>query len=119
MKTAISVPDDIFNRAEALAKRQGRSRSEVYSTAVREYVARHSPDDVTERAATLIGIAESLLAKAGGEWPADEREQYEGTLATLSAGLSAADLDRARASGAAMSLDDGTAFGIAVDQEPG
>ena len=71
-----------------------------------------------ERAATLIGIAESLLAKAGGEWPPDEREQYEGTLAAVSAGLSAADLDRARASGAAMSLDEGAAFAIAVDQGP-
>jgi non-specific serine/threonine protein kinase len=71
-----------------------------------------------ERAATLIGIAESLLAKAGGDWPPDEREQYEGTLAAVSAGLSAADVDRARASGAAMSLDEGAAFAIAVDQEP-
>ena len=33
-----------------------------------------------ERAAELLAIAESLLARAGGEWPADEREQYEGTL---------------------------------------
>lgn len=48
MKTAISVPDDVFNRAEQLARRQGRSRSELYSAAVREYVARHAPDDVTE-----------------------------------------------------------------------
>ena len=38
------------------------------------------------RAATLIGIAESLLERAGGEWPADEREQYEGALAIVSAG---------------------------------
>lgn len=48
MKTAISVPDDVFERAEALAKRERRSRSEVYSTAIREYIARHSTDDVTD-----------------------------------------------------------------------
>ena len=48
MKTAISVPDDVFQRAEALAKRERRSRSEVYSTAMREYIARHSTDDVTD-----------------------------------------------------------------------
>ncbi len=47
MKTAISVPDDVFERAERLARRAGRSRSELYSAALREYVARHEPDDVT------------------------------------------------------------------------
>ena len=48
MKTAISVPDDVFNRAERLARTAGKSRSEVYSAALREYVARHEPDEVTE-----------------------------------------------------------------------
>ena len=48
MKTAISVPDDVFERAEHLARRERRSRSEVYSAALREYVARHSPDEVTD-----------------------------------------------------------------------
>lgn len=48
MKTAISVPDDVFESAERLARRERRSRSEIYSTAVREYVARHSPDEVTD-----------------------------------------------------------------------
>ena len=48
MKTAVSVPDDIFEKAEHLARREGRSRSEVYSAALREYVARHAPDEVTE-----------------------------------------------------------------------
>lgn len=71
-----------------------------------------------ERAASLIGLAESLLAKAGGEWPPDEREQYEGTLALLSANLSTQDLDRARAAGAALSHDEGTAFALAVDEAP-
>lgn len=66
-----------------------------------------------DRAATLIGIAESLLAKAGGEWPPDEREQFEGTLATLSAGLSPTALEQARAAGAAMSLAEATAYALA------
>jgi predicted transcriptional regulator len=48
MKTAVSVPDDVFEKAEQLARRERRSRSEVYSTALREYVARHSPDEITE-----------------------------------------------------------------------
>jgi non-specific serine/threonine protein kinase len=66
-----------------------------------------------ERAATLIGIAESLLATAGGEWPADEREQYDGTLATLSAGISPTEIERARSAGAAMSHDDAERFALA------
>jgi metal-responsive CopG/Arc/MetJ family transcriptional regulator len=47
MKTAVSVPDDLFAQVDRLAKRSHRSRSEVYSSALREYVARHAPDEVT------------------------------------------------------------------------
>jgi metal-responsive CopG/Arc/MetJ family transcriptional regulator len=48
MKTAVSIPDDVFEEAEALARRAKRSRSEVYARALAEYVARHAPDRVTE-----------------------------------------------------------------------
>jgi predicted transcriptional regulator len=48
MKTAVSIPDDIFQRAETLAHRAKRSRSELYARALSEYVARHAPDRVTE-----------------------------------------------------------------------
>jgi len=48
MKTAVSIPDEVFQKVERLAKRARRSRSEVYSAALQEYVARHTPDEVTE-----------------------------------------------------------------------
>ena len=48
MKTAVSIPDEVFEKVERLAERERRSRSEVYSAALREYVARHAPDEVTE-----------------------------------------------------------------------
>ena len=48
MKTAVSIPDEVFEEAEALAHRAKRSRSELYARALREYVARHAPDRVTE-----------------------------------------------------------------------
>jgi hypothetical protein len=48
MKTAISIPDPVFADAERLARRSGKSRSQLYSEALQEYVARHAPDDVTE-----------------------------------------------------------------------
>ena len=47
MKTAVSVPDAIFERAEKLARRLRKSRSQLYSDALREYVARHDPAAVT------------------------------------------------------------------------
>ena len=47
MKTAISIPDDVFCEADRLARKLKQSRSQLYSRAVREYVARHTADDVT------------------------------------------------------------------------
>jgi len=48
MKTAISLPKDVFDKAERLAKRARKSRSQLYCEAIREYVARHSTDEITE-----------------------------------------------------------------------
>lgn len=48
MKTAVSIPDEVFEKAERLARRSKRSRSELFSAALSEYVARHAPDEVTE-----------------------------------------------------------------------
>lgn len=47
MKTAVSIPDDIFDGAERLARRTKKSRSRLFSDALREYLARHTPDEVT------------------------------------------------------------------------
>lgn len=49
MKTAISVPDRIFDEAEQLAERLEVSRSQLYTDAMVEYLTRHHPDTVTER----------------------------------------------------------------------
>ena len=48
MKTAVSIPDDVFEEAERLARRTGKSRSQLFSDALRDYVARNAPDEVTE-----------------------------------------------------------------------
>jgi len=48
MKTAVSIPDDVFEKVERFARRSRRSRSEVFSAALREYMARHAPDEVTD-----------------------------------------------------------------------
>jgi len=48
MKTAVSIPDNVFKKAERLARRMKKSRSELFSNALAEYIARHAPDHVTE-----------------------------------------------------------------------
>jgi len=48
MKTAVSVPDDVYEQAEDLVRRSGRTRSELYSTALRDYLAAHDADSVTD-----------------------------------------------------------------------
>ena len=48
MKTAISIPDDVFADAEKLAWALKKSRSQLYSHALKEYVARHAADQVTK-----------------------------------------------------------------------
>ena len=48
MKTAISLPDPIYDEAEELASRLGMSRSQLYATAVQELIRSHRSDDVTE-----------------------------------------------------------------------
>src|ERR1700704_4101975 len=42
MKTAISIPNDLFDGAERLARRTRRSRSRLFTDALREYLARHA-----------------------------------------------------------------------------
>ncbi len=49
MKTAISVPDHIFQEAERVAERLETTRSQLYTNALVEYLARHNPDTITER----------------------------------------------------------------------
>ena len=48
MKVAVSIPDDVFVEAEALAKRLKSSRSEIYSRALGEFIGHHAPDRVTD-----------------------------------------------------------------------
>ena len=47
MKTAVSVPEDLYLLAEATAKRLRVSRSRLYATALSEYLARVQSENVT------------------------------------------------------------------------
>ncbi len=55
MKTAVSIPDKLFQRAEELARRLGKSRSQVYREALAEYVLRQDPQAVTSALDEIVG----------------------------------------------------------------
>ena len=48
MKTAISVPDPVFEAAEDLAKRLGISRSQLYTTALARYLDSFNDEAITQ-----------------------------------------------------------------------
>ncbi len=54
MKTAVSIPDPLFERADALARRLGKTRSQVYREALAEYVVRREPRAVTTALDDLV-----------------------------------------------------------------
>lgn len=49
MKTAVSIPDEVFDVADALTKRLGISRSRLYSKAITQFVKKYRTRDITER----------------------------------------------------------------------
>ena len=71
MKTAISIPDEIFEAAEELAERLGVSRSELYATAVAEYVAAQRSRGVTARLNEVYADESSSLDTALQQAQAD------------------------------------------------
>jgi len=71
MKTAISIPDNLFQAAEKVALRLGISRSELYQRAVARYLEQHSGDVVREALDTVYGKQSNRdldpLIRAAGE----------------------------------------------------
>lgn len=78
MKTAVSIPDPVFARTELFARRVKKSRSRIVSDALREYLARHSPDEITEAMDRVVSLvnepADAFVSSAakrrleGVEW---------------------------------------------------
>jgi metal-responsive CopG/Arc/MetJ family transcriptional regulator len=57
VKTAISIPDDTFARAEEHAAALGMSRSEFFTRAVRHYMDHLDARALTERINTAVDVA--------------------------------------------------------------
>ena len=77
MKTAVSIPDDIFERAERFARRTQRSRSEVYAAALDDYVVRHAHDEVTDamnRVCDQVGDSDDAFVAAASRRVLDRVE---------------------------------------------
>jgi metal-responsive CopG/Arc/MetJ family transcriptional regulator len=64
MKTAISLPDELFASADALAERLGVSRSALFATALAEYLAKHQARKVTDRLNAVYAAEDSRLDPA-------------------------------------------------------
>ena len=57
MKTAISLPESVFEEAEEFAHRVKKSRSQLYVVAIEEYLTRHASDNITE---AMNGVSDLL-----------------------------------------------------------
>ncbi len=61
MKTAISIPDDVFSRAERFARRRKMTRSALFTKAVDEYIQHHRDDGVTQKLNEVYADEDSSL----------------------------------------------------------
>jgi metal-responsive CopG/Arc/MetJ family transcriptional regulator len=61
MKTAISIPDDVFYTAEELSQRLGLSRSELYTRAIAAFLKHQRAIGVKEALDTSYTVEESRL----------------------------------------------------------
>jgi hypothetical protein len=60
MKTAISIPDNLFRDAEITAKQLGLARSQLYAKAIREFVEHHNKKHITEKLNSLYSRENNL-----------------------------------------------------------
>jgi metal-responsive CopG/Arc/MetJ family transcriptional regulator len=64
MKTAVSVQEKLFRRAEKFAKKKKLSRSQLYSNALEEYLAKRDNHDIVERINEVCELVGTSLEPA-------------------------------------------------------
>ena len=64
MKSAISLPDELFTSADALARRMGLSRSGLVAAALAEFIAKHRASKISERLDAVYASDDSGLDAA-------------------------------------------------------
>lgn len=71
MKTAISLPDNLFKQGESAARKLKVSRSQLYASALKEFLDRRKADAITEKLNEVYSKESSELD------PALARAQFE------------------------------------------
>jgi metal-responsive CopG/Arc/MetJ family transcriptional regulator len=61
MKTAISIPDVVFARAEGFARRRKMTRSALFTAAVDAYLEQHQPEAITRALNEIYAEEKSSL----------------------------------------------------------
>ena len=61
MKTAISIPDKLFRKADQYAKSHGVSRSQLYAKAVAQFLEQHPADHITKQLNEVYSTEPSKL----------------------------------------------------------
>lgn len=76
MKVAVSIPDEIFEKADRLARDLKKSRSELYANALTEYLSVRDADSVREKLDAIYagdrGELDPSFARAQSEVLDDE-----------------------------------------------
>ena len=67
MKTAVSLPDDVFSEAERLARELGIPRSRLYADALAEYIRKHHATTLTAELDAVYSEQPSQLQPGLGE----------------------------------------------------
>ncbi len=55
MKTAISLPDRLYQEAERIAQDMGIPRSQLFAKALEEFIENHNHEKITERLNNVYG----------------------------------------------------------------
>ncbi|MGI9027622.1 MAG: ChpI protein [Candidatus Saccharimonadales bacterium] len=61
MKTAVSIPDKIFETAESMASELGTSRSQLYALALANFIQEHRNDNITAALNKIYGSSDSSV----------------------------------------------------------
>ena len=79
VKTAVSISEQIFLRAEEAAKRLGMTRSQLFSKAVAEFLDRHKQDKITERLNQVYSeeVSEPDAVLAGMQFSSLGKEDWQ------------------------------------------
>ena len=77
MKTAISIPDELFSKVEEFARATGKSRSQLFRDALIEYLLRRDPEEITRSMDEALADIEDQNDRWLGEAGRDTLQRSE------------------------------------------